>query len=136
MVESVVKVSMRDDNDLGCSYAIVSKGKVSVIIVLKDSECAIFDYDLLKMAKYEYHYLLLKQYASDGSAYRDFLKLIGKMCKKRADSKYFLNRKREDNRIVLSGDEGEHVISGEEKAAYDRRYILFREFVLQNRGRF
>ncbi len=72
MVASIVKVSMRDDNDLGCSYAIVSKGKVSVIIVLKDSECAIFDYDLLKMAEYEYYYLPLKHYDSDGSAYRDF----------------------------------------------------------------
>jgi hypothetical protein len=36
-------------------------------------------------------YLLLKHYDSDSSAYRDFLKLIGKMCKKSGDSKYFWN---------------------------------------------
>ena len=136
MTQSIVKVSMRDDNDLGCSYAIVSKGQVSVIIVLKDSECAIFDYNLLKMAEYEYHYLLLKHYGSDRSAYQDFLKLIGKMCKKHEDSKYFLNRKSEDNRMVVSGAGGAHMISGEERAAYEERYILFRAFILQNRGRF
>lgn len=136
MVESVVRISMRDDNDLDCSYAIVSKGEACVIIVLKDCECAIFDYNLLKMAEYDYQYLLLKHYASGAQAYKDFLKLIGKMCKKRADSKYFLNRKREDNRMIFSDFETEHMISEEEKIIYEERYIRFEEFVLRHRNRF
>lgn len=48
MVESLVRISMEDDNDLNCSYVVVCKGQVRVIIILKDSECAIFDYSSLR----------------------------------------------------------------------------------------
>ena len=101
MIESTVKVSMRDDNDLNCSYAIISKGNTNVIIILKDSECAIFDYNSLKADNFVYEYLLLKHYDNDSDAYKDFLKLIGKICKKQEGSKYFLNHKREDNRMIF-----------------------------------
>ena len=57
MIESMVSVSMRDQNNLGCSYAIISKSGIRVIVILKDSECAIFDYERLKGS--DFHYLLL-----------------------------------------------------------------------------
>ena len=99
MTESVVKVSMIDDNNLECSYSIIRKDNLNIIIIFKDLECAIFDFDTLKEAK-EYKYLLLKHYDTRSSAYTDFLKLIGKMCKKDKSSKYFLNHKKEDNRML------------------------------------
>ena len=89
MTESVVKVSMIEDNSLNCSYAIISKDKLNIIIIFKDLECAIFDLDDLKATK-EYRYLLLKHYVTGSYAYTDFLKLIGKMCKKDKSSKYFM----------------------------------------------
>jgi len=132
MVESNVKVSMRDDNGLNCSYAIISKGGASAIIILKDAECGILDYDLLKTPGFEYAHLLLKHYANDAEAYRDFLKLIGKMCKEREDSKYFLNRQKEDNRMVCCGPQGAHAPSEEEKRIYEERYLAFQQFVLKH----
>ncbi len=92
MEKSIVYISMRDDNNLDCSYSIIQKEELKIIIILKDSECGIFDYHELKDKKL-YHYLLLKHYQDDESAYKDFLKLVGKMCKKSRDSKYFLNHK-------------------------------------------
>lgn len=44
MTESTVQISMRDENDLNCDYAIITKGAISVIVILKDLECAIFNY--------------------------------------------------------------------------------------------
>lgn len=136
MTESIVRVSMRDDNDLDCSYAIVGKEEISVIILLKDSECAIFDYHVLKNKTVDCPYLLLKHYESDADAYRDFLKLIGKMCKKEKSSKYFLARKEEDNRMVFYAGQGEHMITREDRAVYQKRFALFNQFVLSHRGDF
>lgn len=135
MVQSTVYVSMRDENDLKCSYAIVRKSGVSVLIILRDSECAIVDYDKIKKEN-EYRYLLMKHYADDSKAYIDFLKLIGKMCKKRRDSKYFLNHIKEDNRMVYGDSGEEHMICEEEKGLYEERYKIFERFVLDNRMRF
>lgn len=99
---------MRDETTLNCSYAIVTKGTINIIIILRDCECAIYDYNDLK-AKENYHYLLLKHYKSPSCAYKDFLKLIGKMCKKSSDSKYFSNRKQEDNRMIFDDFEHEQI---------------------------
>lgn len=135
MVQSTVYVSMRDENDLKCSYAIVRKSGVSVLIILKDSECAIIDYGSLK-GENVYRYLLMKHYSDEANAYADFLKLIGKMCKKREDSKYFLNPIKENNRMVRGDSGEEHMIREEEKGLYEERYRVFEKFVLENRMRF
>lgn len=134
MTESVVKVSMIEDNGLNCSYAIISKDKLNIIIIFKDLECAIFDLDDLKETK-EYRYLLLKHYVTGSYAYTDFLKLIGKMCKKDKSSKYFMNHKKEDNRMVVHKD-GERMISEEERVLFENRYNIFKESVLTNRHLF
>ena len=49
MEKSVVYVSTRDDNNINCTYSIVQKDKLEIIIILKDLECAIFDYNQLKL---------------------------------------------------------------------------------------
>lgn len=136
MIESIVKISMQEDNDLDCSYAIIDKGNVSVIIILKDTECGIFDYSSFKKEDFVYKYLLLKHYSDASWAYKDFLKLIGKMCKKALDSKYFLNHKQEDNRMVFVDMQNEHTISEEEREGYRERYCVFQEFVLDKRSWF
>lgn len=136
MIESTVQISMQDDNNLECSYAIVNKGNISIIIVLKDTECGILDYNQLKEANFTYRYLLLKHYNNSSGAYKDFLKLIGKMCKKHEDSKYFQNRKEEDNRMVCFDWENEHMITDEEKAIYKERYEAFKQFILYNQEKF
>ena len=64
-----------------------------------------------------------------------FLKLIGKMCKKDKSSKYFMNHKKEDNRMVIHKD-GERMISEEERVLFENRYNVFKEFVLTNRHLF
>ena len=130
MEKSIVYVSMRDDN-IGCSYSIIQKDELKVIIILKDLECGIFDYNKLKCNR-EFKYLLLKQYHDTESAYKDFLKLIGKMCKKAKSSKYFSNHKIEDNRMIYNNSKSEHMISSEEKNIYNDRYIIFEKFVLDN----
>lgn len=131
MTESTVKISMRDENAFNCSYAIVTKGTITILLILKDCECAIYDYHDLKAAKESCRYLLLKHYKNSSDAYTDFLKLIGKMCKKRSDSKYFLCRKQEDNRIISEDLEHNHMIRDEERDTYRERLIEFEEFVLQ-----
>ena len=136
MIESVVNVSMRDENDLNCSYATVRKGRICVIVILKDAECAIFDYDQLRRETFDYHYLLIKHYNEDQIAYRDFLKLIGKMCKKHPESKYFRRRKDEDNRMISDGTEKEYMIREEEKEKYQFRFDEFKKFVMENRMKF
>ena len=80
MTESTVHVSMRAENGLGCSYAVVCKANHAVLILLRDAECAVFD-----LLQPDSRYLLLKHYADAALAYTDFLKLIGKMCKKQPD---------------------------------------------------
>lgn len=131
MIQSTVKISMRDENTLNCSYAIVTKDIITIILILKDCECAIYDYNDLKSAKESCHYLLLKHYKSPSYAYTDFLKLIGKMCKKRSDSKYFSCRKEEDNRMIFEDFGHEHMITDEEKDTYRERFTDFENFVLQ-----
>lgn len=133
VVQSTVKVSMRDGNNLNCSYAIVSKANSSVLVILKDSECAIVDYDSLKAERYTYQYLLMKHYSDEADAYTDFLKLIGKMCRKHEDSKYFLNHQQEDNRMICCNLKEEHMIQKEEKKIYAERFKAFEQFVLKNR---
>lgn len=130
MTESVVKVSMIEDNSLECSYSIISKDSMNIIIVFKDLECGILDFDDLKGSKV-FKYLLLKHYVSSSAAYTDFLKLIGKMCKKDKSSKYFSNHKKEDNRMVVS-ESGEEMISQEDKVLLQGRYEAFKELVLRN----
>lgn len=87
MQASYVTVSLRDENHLDCSYAIVRKVNSAVVIVVRDSDCAIFDFSALQSGNG--HYLLLKHYSTDSIAYCDFLKLIGKMCTKREDRQVF-----------------------------------------------
>jgi len=130
MTESVVKVSMIEDNSLDCSYSIISKDNMNIIIVFKDLECGILDFDDLKESKV-FKYLLLKHYTSSSTAYTDFLKLIGKMCKKEKSSKYFINHKDEDNRMVVY-ESGEEMISQEDKVILQERYESFKEHVLKN----
>ena len=60
MQRSIVYVSMMDRNDVGCSYAIIDKDGKNAIIVFKDLECAIYDYDALLKDDFDYKYLLLK----------------------------------------------------------------------------
>ena len=132
MIQSTVTVSMRDENGLNCSYAFISKSGVAVIVILKDSECGIFDYETLKSGRAAYHYLLLKHYSDNATAYTDFLKLIGKMCKKKPDSKYFLHHKDEDNRMICEGRFDCHTITKEEFVTYQERYNDFKHFVVNN----
>ena len=128
MEKSTVYVSMRDDNNLDLSYAIIQKDELKIIIILRNSECAIFDYDELKN-KHAFNYLLLKHYPNDELAYKDFLKLIGKMCKKSKESKYFLNHKDEDNRIIYIDNLNEHMINDDENDIYKERFIDFETFI-------
>lgn len=136
MIQSTVYISMRDDNDLNCSYAIIAKGTAHVLLVLRNLECAIFHYEAQKSEVSLDRYLLLKHYSNETSAYTDFLKLIGKMCKKPAASKYFLNPIQEDNRMVRTNTETEHMICEDECAVFDERLSAFQQFMEQNRYRF
>lgn len=130
MEKSIVYISMRDDNNIDCSYSIVQKDELKVIIVLKDLECAIFDYNNLKNEK-KFKYLLLKQYYDNESAYKDFFKLIGKMCKKQ-------NRVNIFQIIELKIIEWYMIILRMSiwlvlrKKIYNDRYIIFKKFVIDN----
>lgn len=81
MIRSTVDISMQEDNGLSCSYAKIYKAGIQVIIILAQKECAIFNYSKIKQGIYN-EYLLLKHYPNTTYSYQDFLKLIGKMCKK------------------------------------------------------
>lgn len=135
MTESTVQISMCDENDLNCNYAIITKDNISIIVILKDLECAVFNYSDLKERGCA-SYLLFKHYKNFSCAYTDFLKLIGKMCKKHKDSKYFANRISEDNRMVFDDIDGEHMIGEEEKLFFKARYSEFLNFVLENKSQF
>ena len=130
MEKSIVYISMRDDNNIDCSYSIVQKDELKVIIVLKDLECAIFDYNNLKN-EIKFKYLLLKQYYDNESAYKDFFKLIGKMCKKQ-------NRVNIFQIIELKIIEWYMIILRMSiwlvlrKKIYNDRYIIFKKFVIDN----
>lgn len=58
------------------------------------------------------------------------MKLVGKMCKKREDSKYFGAHLPEDSRMVCTA-KGEHGITCGERAAYEPRFAAFRAFVMR-----
>ena len=62
MEKSTVYVSMNDKNAIGCSYAIIEKDGKNAIIVFKDLEVGIFDYDALLKENFDSRYLLLKHY--------------------------------------------------------------------------
>ncbi len=130
MVRSVVR--MEENRALGAAYAVVEKGALGVLLVLKDRECGVFDYTAMNSDKFQY--LLLKHYDTPSRAYEDFLKLVGKMCKKREDSKYFRNHLPEDNRMIRTA-EGEHGVTREERALYEERFAAFRQFVAGERSR-
>lgn len=136
MVESTVRISMADDNALDCSYAIVEKSGTGVILILRQAECAIFDWAELKSTGPFPRYLLLKHYPDAALAYADFLKLIGKMCKKHPDSKYFRNRIREDNRMVVERFGSEHMLTDAERPHYQDRLCAFVQFVSCRRSDF
>lgn len=136
MQKSTVYVSMSDDNNIGCSYAIIEKKSKNTIIIYKDLECIILDYDLLLTNNFNYHYLLLKHYNSATKAYKDFMKLIGKMCKKSIDSKYFKNPINEDNWMVFENDTNEHMISEAEKNIYLLRKNELIEFIKDKKDKF
>lgn len=123
-------VRMEENRALGATYAAVEKGGIGVLLLLRDRECGIFDYSAGGLG--EFRYLLLKHYDTPSRAYEDFLKLVGKMCKKSGDSKYFQNRLSEDNRMVRTA-EGEHGITREEGTIYEERFTAFREFVTRER---
>lgn len=131
MTESTVRISMRAENNLDCSYAIVSKGGHAVLILLRDAECAIFDRD-----EPESRYLLLKHYPGDRTALTDFYKLIGKMCAKPENSKYFGTRKDEDNRMVVLSNGSEHMLQAGEAEAYAPRLQAFLAFAAPIRRTF
>ncbi|MBQ8556576.1 MAG: hypothetical protein IJ438_11995 [Clostridia bacterium] len=131
MSHSTVFVSLRDENGLDCSYARVHKGDSSVLIVLRGTECGVFDNSLA-----HWHYLLLKHYPCDAHALRDFYKLIGKMCAKSPQSKYFGPHKDEDNRMVVTTGGSEHMLQPEERSTYEARYQAFKVFVTAQRERF
>lgn len=133
MEKSTVYVSMKDDNNLDCSFAIIEKNKKSVIIIFKDLECAIYDYEHFQKEDFNYKYLLLKHYKDETSAYKDFMKLIGKMCKKSVDSKYFNNHIIEDNRIVFFNDTNEKMISETKEEKYLERSSKLNNFIKENK---
>ncbi|MBE5940537.1 MAG: hypothetical protein E7266_09095 [Lachnospiraceae bacterium] len=124
MNESIVKISMKDENQLDCSYAIITKDLSGVVIVLRKMECGIFDYSELRERRNNFKYLLLKHYDSEKAAYKDFLKLIGKMCTKSKESKYFGVHINEDNRMIADSF-GARMINEDEKDVYESRYIEF-----------
>ena len=129
MVRSVVR--MEENQALDAAYAVVEKGPAGVLLVLKDRECGIFD--CTAMNSDQFQYLFLKHYDTPSRAYEDFLKLVGKMCKKREDSKYFGAHLPEDNRMVRTA-QGEHGITREERSVYEERFAAFRRFVAGERS--
>lgn len=136
MEKSIVYISMKDKNDIECSYAIIEKEKKNAIIIFKDLECAIYDYDALLRDDFDYKYLLLKHYDNTTKAYKDFMKLIGKMCKKSVECKYFKNPIDEDNWMIFEDDTNEHMISEEEKSTYLDRKNSLTKFIRDNKVKF
>ncbi len=136
MEKSVVYVSMKDRNDADCSFAIIEKEDKRAFIIFKDLECAIYDYDALLRDDFDYKYLLLKHYENTTKAYKDFMKLIGKMCKKSVNCKYFKNPIEEDNWMIFNDDTNEHMILEEEKKVYVDRKNSLTEFIRNNKDKF
>lgn len=129
---SIVQTSMRDENSIGCNLARIKKDEYMILIIHKENECAIYDYQDLTISRNFSKYLLLKHYENPTYAYKDFLKLIGKMCKKSVTGKYFMNHIEEDNRIIFENFENEHMITKEERITYKSRYDDFLKYVADN----
>ena len=110
MEKSMVYVNISEKN-YEYSYAIVDKFEKSVIIILKDRECAIYDYEDFLKEDFNYKHLLLKYYSDSTLAYKDFMKLIGKMCKKSINGKYFKNHIDEDNSMIFQDDKNEYMLT-------------------------
>lgn len=127
MRNSHVTVSLRDENALDCSYAIVRKGPLSVLVIVRNLDCAI--YDLSALQKGGCRYLLLKHYPAESIAYHDFLKLIGKMCTKKEDSKYFGPHLEEDNWMIVDEGDCEHMIHAGERVRFEARKREFTAFI-------
>lgn len=136
MEKSIVSVSMRDDNGYDCSYAIITKEKdkiqKSVIVILRNLECGVFDYDEFKNNE-NLRFLLLKQYDNSDSALKDFYKIVGKICHKNIESKYFLNHKEEYNRIKFIDSQTETMDFDYNDENLSFRYDSFQKFIEENR---
>lgn len=136
MEKSIVYVSMKDDNNYDCSYAIITKEKneiqKSVIVILKELECGIFDYEEFKSNK-GLRFLLLKQYDNNDYALKDFYKIVGKMCHKNIESKYFLNHKEEYNRIKFVDFQTETMDFDYNDEKLFLRYNSFLKFIEEKR---
>lgn len=100
----------------------------SVIVILKDLECGVFDYTEFKNTK-DLRFLLLKQYDNSDYALKDFYKIVGKMCHKNIESKYFLNHKEEYNRIKFIDFQNETMDFDYNDAILFSRYNSFLEFI-------
>lgn len=137
MEKSIVNVSMRDDNNYGCSYAIITKEKnkiqKSIIVILRDLECGVFDYEEFKNNE-NLRFLLLKQYDNNVYALKDFYKIVGKMCHKNIESKYFLNHKEEYNRIKFIDFQTETSDFDYNDEELFARYHSFQKFIEENRN--
>lgn len=131
---STVKISLRDENSFDFSYSIITKGEKSIVIILKDADCGIFDYEAMKNDDFVYSYLLLKHYTTTSVAYKDFLKLNGKMCAKKENSKYFGSHKDEDNRMICDIG-GSRMICNDEISAYRERYENFKNSILEYKNK-
>ena len=64
------------------------------------------------------------------------MKLIGKMCKKSIEGKYFRNHINEDNWMIFNDDENEHMILDEEKTTYIDRKNKLTEYVKNKKNEF
>lgn len=136
MERAVVNISMRDENSYDCSYAIITKeknnGSKSVIVILKDLECGVFDYDTFAITD-DLKFLLLKQYNNNDYALKDFYKIVGKMCQKNIESKYFLNHKEEYNRIKFIDFQTETMDFDYNDEKLFLRYNSFLKFIEETR---
>lgn len=83
----------------------------------------------------DFRFLLLKQYDDSGSALKDLYKIIGKMCHKSIESKYFLNRKEECNRIKSVDFKAETMVFDHEDEKLAERFESFKVFVNTMRKR-
>lgn len=135
MIESKVIVSMDGDNALGCSYAIVTKcsSNSTVLIMFKGKDCTIVDFDALQSNNMRC--LLMKHHMNSHDTYSDFMKLIGKMCKKNETSKYFRKDYDEDNIVICTGSDERHVKECDAGAFKDRRAKLL-EFIMEHKSDF
>jgi hypothetical protein len=129
---SLVQTLMKDENELDCNIARIKKDDNVIIIINKENDTAIYDYLSFINNLNANNYLLFKHYENPTYAYKDFLKLIGKMCKKQKSSKYFMNHIEEDNRIVFEDFENEHMITKMERDTYKERFNKFISFVESN----